>query len=297
MRSTATVANGTGHRISRLRGSGIALLLVAAIATGGCASRRPGQIPTPGFNSYSPSDDVEIGRQYSAEIDKQVPLANNQQLQGYVSRLGQALSRQPEAGDYPYSFKMINDPSINAFALPGGPIYIHSGILTNAASEGQIAGVIAHEISHVALRHGTNQASKAQLFDLGGALASVAIGNQSTAAQIGQLGLGLGLTSVLLRYSRSAESDADALGARMMAGAGYDPVEMARFFETLQRQSGGGGTDFFASHPSPGNRVAAVSQELEFLPSRGYSAGTGQFADMKRAAQALPAPPQRQAAR
>jgi predicted Zn-dependent protease len=275
------------------------LALVVALAATlltGCASRKPGQIPQPGFNSYTVEQDIEIGRQVSAEADKQVALVNNAQLQNYVETLGERLARQPEAREFPYTFKMVNDPAINAFALPGGPVYLHSGILTNADNEAQVAGVLAHEISHVALRHGTNQASKAQLFEIGALLGGSVLGN-STAGQIGQLGLNLGLSGVLLSYSRAAESEADALGARIMAGAGYNPVEMARFFEKMEAEGGSQTAEFLSSHPNPGNRVVAVQKEIPFIQASGnYNASTGQFAQMKQAAQRLPDPP-RQAAR
>jgi predicted Zn-dependent protease len=276
--------------VNRIR-AGLAAVALSALLTAACASRKPGQVPQPGFNSYTPEQDIEIGRKYSAEVDKQVPLVTDSLLVNYVAGLGRRLAQRPEAGNYPYSFKTINDPEINAFALPGGPVYLNSGILVNADNEAQVAGVLAHEISHVALRHGTNQASKAQLFDLAGALGGALIGN-SAAGQIGQLGLGLGISTVLLKYSRSAESDADALGTRIMAGAGYNPVEMARFFQKLEARGGGSNAaEFLSSHPNPGNRVAAVTEEIKYLPRRDYTASTGDFNSAKQAAQRLPEPP------
>jgi predicted Zn-dependent protease len=269
----------------------LAAVLAASMFTA-CATRQPGQVPQPGFNSYSPQQDIEIGRQAAMEIDGEVPIVQNAQLQNYVSSLGRALAARPEAGEYPYSFKMINDPSINAFALPGGPIYVNSGILTNAENEGEVAGVLAHEISHVALRHGTNQASKAQLFDVLGQLGAAALPDRGVVGQLGQLGLGLGVATVLLRYSRTAESEADALGTRIMAGSGYDPVRMASFFQKLEEQAPRSGTaEFLSSHPNPGNRVRAVNAEIPFIEARPYNASTGDFGAMKQAAQRLPEPP------
>jgi predicted Zn-dependent protease len=273
-----------------------ATAVLAAGSFTACATRTPGTVPQPGFNSYTVEQDIEIGRQLSAEADKQVPLANNRDLQNYVTTLGQRLARQPEGGSYPYTFKMINDPQINAFALPGGPVYLNSGIVMNADNEAQVAGVLAHEISHVALRHGTNQASKAQLFDILGQIGASVLGDRGAVAQIGQLGLGVGLSAVLLSYSRAAESEADALGARIMSGAGYNPVEMARFFEKLEEGGGGGAVEFLSSHPSPGNRVAAVSEEIKYIPQRSYGANTGNFVEAKREVQRLPAPPKPRAA-
>lgn len=273
---------------------GVSAGLLVSVLLASCATRKPGEIPRPGFNSYTKEQDIEIGRQAAAEANRQVTVVDNRQLQDYVSSLGERLASQPAADQYPYSFTVINDPSINAFALPGGPVYLNSGVLRNADNEAQVAGVLAHEISHVALRHGTNQASKAQLFDLAGGLAGAALGTNTVGGQLGQLGLGLGLSTVLLKYSRTAESEADALGARIMSASGYDPVEMARFFEKLEEMTGGDQpAEFLSSHPNPGNRVKAVEEEIPFLPPATYNAGTGNFAAMKRIATQLPPPPER----
>ncbi len=267
-----------------------AVLAVLLVTAAGCGQRKPGEIPKPGINAFSVQQDIQLGEQYSAQVNKQVPLVENQQLQNYIRRLGETLSSEPEAGDFPYSFHLINDPEINAFALPGGPVYINSGILTNAANEAQVAGVMAHEISHVALRHGTNQATKREFIGLGELLAGAALGPQTAVGQLGQLGLSLGVSSVLLKYSRTDESQADALGARIMAEAGYDPVQMAEFFQTLEAKVGNQ-SSFFSDHPSPGDRVTAVRKEVPYLAPGPYTASTGEFAAMKRLAAQLPAPP------
>ena len=138
-----------------------------------------------------------------------MPVVSDGQLQNYVERIGRKLVATGMAGDYPYSFKVVNDPSINAFALPGGPTFVNTGLLKSADNEAQVAGVMAHEISHVALRHGTNQASKANLIQLPAMLAGAVVGNGSMLGQLAQLGIGLGANSVLLKYSRNAESDAE----------------------------------------------------------------------------------------
>jgi predicted Zn-dependent protease len=255
----------------------IALVLMCA-----CAARQPGDPLQPGFNLYSVQDDIEIGRQVSASAEEDLDIVDDPALQTYVSELGRRLASDARTGPYPYTFKLIRDPSINAFALPGGPIYIHSGLIEAAANEAQLAGVIAHEISHVVMRHGTTQATRASLVQIPALLASGALGDSSTGAQLGQLGLSVGLSSVLLSYSRNAEREADALGARLMSEAGYDPVEMAAFFETLQASGGARGPEFLSSHPSPGNRIDAVRAEIATFPSTGpYRASTGQFADMR----------------
>jgi hypothetical protein len=255
-----------------------------------CAARQPGAAIKPGFNVYSKDQDVQVGRQASAEIMRQVDVVQDGALQDYVKSLGRRLAATPSAGDYPYEFTLINDPSINAFALPGGPIFVHSGLIRAAENEAQVAGVLAHEIAHVALRHGTNQASKASILQIPAAAAGILLGDGSATSQIAQMGAGLGLNLLMLKYSRGAETQADALGAKILHEAGYNPVEMARFFETLEKESGGGGPQFFASHPNPGNRVKAVEAEVRTFPQKQYTAGNSNFGSMQQRVAGLPAP-------
>jgi hypothetical protein len=164
--------------------------------------------------------------------------------------------------------------------------------MASADNEEQLAGVLAHDIAHVALRHGTNQASKANLIQLpamlGGALAGR---GGSLMGQLAQLGIGLGANSVLLKFSRNAERDADLLGTRIMARVGYNPIEMARFFEKLEGEGGGRGLQFFSDHPNPGNRRKAVEQEIRYLPQRAYTTGDPQgLTRAKKLVAGLPEP-------
>jgi len=267
----------------------LALVLVI-LALAGCAARNPGEPIQPGFNLFSRQQDVQLGQEAAAQVSREVEIVDNRTLQDYVSTLGRVLASQPESGDWPYRFTLINDKSINAFALPGGPVYLHSGLFNPADNEAQLVGVVAHEISHVALRHGTNQASKAQIAQLPAVLAGAALGQGSLIAQLGQIGIGIGFNSVLLKYSRDAENQADALGTRIMARAGYNPLEMAHFFEKLEAQGGSGAPQFLSSHPNPGNRLQAVEAEIRTLPQRSYNANTGRFSQMKSLAAGLPPP-------
>jgi len=258
----------------------LAGILVLAVL-GACAARKPGDPLQPGFNLYSLEDDIQIGQTASEEIRQNVDIVEDPTLQGYLRDLGRRLASDARTGPYPYTFTLIDDASINAFALPGGPVYIHTGLIQAAANEAQLAGVMAHEISHVVLRHGTSQASRASMLQLPAILASEALGADSAGAEVGQLGLSLGLSSVLLNYSRNAEREADALGARIMTESGYDPVEMAAFFETLDAEGGSRGPEFLSSHPSPGNRIVEVRAEIATFPSQGpYTASTGRFAEI-----------------
>lgn len=248
------------------------------------------------WNLFSREQDVQLGREAASQIERQVAVVENRTVNDFVQNMGRRLAAQPEAGGYPYTFKVVYDKSINAFALPGGPTYVHTGLINAADNEAQVAGVLAHEIAHVALRHGTTQVTKANaanlILGLGGAILG---GGGSMLGQLAQLGAGLGANSLLLKFSRDAESDADIVGARIMAKAGYDPVEMARFFEKLEaqeRRSGGSVPQFLSDHPSPGNRVKAVSAEVRSMPSRQYSKGDGaELSRVQNTIQSLPVPP------
>jgi hypothetical protein len=220
-------------------------------------------------NKYKPADDVKVGRQAAAEVEQQMPILRDPDATSYVSRVGQRLvSSIPSEFQHPefqYYFKIVNARDINAFALPGGPMYVNRGMIEAAHNEGEMAGVMAHELSHVALRHGTAQASKAQKYGL---LAGIlGIGGQilggpaGAAAQIAGQGVGV----YFLKFSREYETEADILGARIMANAGYDPHDLANMFKTIEQQSGGSGGGFLSDHPSPSDRYARINQEAQYL--------------------------------
>jgi hypothetical protein len=252
----------------------------------------------PGFNLFSKEQDVQLGREAAAQIERQMPVVRNEDVTSFIQRIGKRLSSNPQAGGYPYTFGVIADKSINAFALPGGPTYVHTGLIAAAENEAQLAGVIAHEIAHVALRHGTNQASKANLIQLPAMLAGAVIGQGgSMLGQLAQLGIGLGANSVLLKFSRSAERDADLLGARLMSAAGYNPIEMARFFEKLEAQGGSQGPEFLSDHPNPGNRVKAVQEEIRYLPQRSYNADAGDLSRIQNLVGGINVPAQQRGRR
>ena len=238
----------------------------------------------PGFNLFSKEQDVQLGKESAAEVEKKMKVVDSPELQAYIGTVGKKLTSSADAGEFPYSFKVVVDKSINAFALPGGPMYIHTGLLAAADNESQMAGVMAHEVSHVALRHGTNQASKQQMLQLPAMLASQATGSGGMLGTLSALGINLGANSVLLKFSRGAETEADLLGTRLMHNAGYNPAELANFFRKLEAEGGNQNKlveMFMASHPNPGNRVQAVQKEAKSLPSRSYNGETGQFRNMQ----------------
>jgi beta-barrel assembly-enhancing protease len=267
----------------------VKLLLAAGVTLTLCLARKPGDPIRPGFNLFSKQQDVELGQEAAAEVRQKVTVVQNQFLQDYVQRVGKRLTAQPEATRWPFTFTVILDPSINAFALPGGAMFINTGAIAAADNEAQLAGVMGHEMSHVILRHGTNQASKARMFEIPAVLAGAVVGNGSLMGQLTQLGIGLGVNSVLLSYSRGAESEADALGSRLMSEAGYNPIELAHFFEKLQSAGGGSHTlQFLSDHPNPGNREKAIEEEIRSLPRHEYGFQTGEFERAKAEVARLP---------
>src|SRR6188768_544278 len=225
---------------------------------------------TPPKNKYTPQQDVEIGREAAAEVRKQYPIITDSQIRAYVERLGGRLvaAAPPELNNpvFEYSFTPVNLKEINAFALPGGPMFVNRGMFEAAKSEGEVVGVMAHELSHVLLRHGTANATKAQGLQLGqlaGAIAGAVVGGGlgSVISQGSQFGLG----TWLMRYSREYEKQADILGAQMMARAGYDPRDLARVFENIERQARSGNPQWLSDHPNPGNRSQYIAQEAAML--------------------------------
>ena len=242
---------------------------------------------TPDKNKYTPAQDVQIGQEAAQEVRRELPLLNDERVDDYVERIGARLVRgipqQFQHDQFRYSFEVVNQKEINAFALPGGPMFLHRGIIEAAKSEGEVAGVMAHEIAHVALRHGTAQATKGQKFQIGaiagqvlGAIVGGAAG--SVIAQGSQFGLG----AYFLKYGREYEREADLLGAQIMAGAGYDPRRMADMFQTIAQQSrGSGGPEWLSSHPNPGNREQAILKEAASLRIEGTAPSQAEFQNVQ----------------
>lgn len=261
----------------------LALFVVCAVLALAASQKK---LPKPGWNLFSKQQDVELGREYAQQVEKRMTVVQNKELTDYVNRLGMRLVRQGQLDDYPYYFKVVQEDSINAFALPGGPMYIHTGLITAAENEAQLAGVLAHELAHVVLRHGTHQATKTQFLQLGAILVGGAASRGGgLTGVLAHIGIGLGAGSYLLSFSRSMEGEADLLGAYTMAKAGYNPIELARFFEKLEAQGGNQNSlvaRFLSDHPSPGNRIQGIEDQLPYMPRGPYDAQAG---DLKQAQQ------------
>lgn len=210
--------------------------------------------------------DVQAGQQAAQQVRQQMPMLNDPAVNRYVQQVGQRLVnaipaeyRHPE---FRYTFEVVNARDINAFALPGGPMFVNRGMIEAAKNEGEMAGVMAHEISHVALRHGTapKASTLSQIGALGAILGGAILGGQAGA----QLG-GVAAQGLLTPYSRAYEKQADTLGAQIMARAGYDPRDLANMFQTIAREGGGGGPQWLSTHPNPDNRYESINQEAQLL--------------------------------
>lgn len=270
-----TIQGKSTHPAGRIS---VVVLLILVSAVPAAAQRTELE---PGWNLFSPQDDVEMGRQVAREAEEQLAIIDDRELERYLERLGQQLAAQAPGEKYPYRFKLVNDKTVNAFALPGGFIYVHRGIVELASREAELAGVVAHEIGHVALRHGTNQASKAYITQAPLAiLGSVFGGGGGVGSILTQLGIGFTANSIFLKFSRDAERQADLLGAQILFDAGYDPTGMSEFFEKMEAEHGNG-AEFFSSHPNPGNRLENVGKEIQKL---GDSPGRyrDNFSDFRR---------------
>lgn len=276
-----------------------ALLVACAIATASAQTKI-----TPDRNKYSPAQDVQLGQQAAAEVRKELPLLNDESIDDYVEDVGRRLvsAIPPEFrhDEFRYSFDVVNMKEINAFALPGGPMFLNRGMIEASNNEAEMAGVMAHEISHVALRHGTAQATKAEKFQIGavaGQILGAIVGG--TAGSVIAQGSQFGLGAYFLKYSREYEREADLLGAQILARAGYDPRQMANMFRTIQKESGGrGGPEWLSSHPDPGNRYEAINREAAMLRVEGTAPSDGRFAQVRAELRGMsPAPTAEQVAR
>jgi len=221
-----------------------------------------------GFNLFSPEQDVELGKLSADEVTRQLPLVRDERTTRYVQRLGDKLAANAPGYHFTYRFYVVASPEVNAFALPGGYVFVNAGAIAAARDEGELAGVLAHEIAHVALRHGTNQASKAYVAKTGkNILDAVTGGRRSEVGAFADSVAGDFAHVVFMKLDRSAELQADAEGARLMAAAGYDPLEMADFFARLGERGGEHAPEVLSDHPDPASRVAALEEIIPTIQS------------------------------
>ncbi|MGI9104549.1 MAG: M48 family metalloprotease [Terriglobales bacterium] len=249
------------------------------------------QLPDPGSAPMSKQEQEQLGLKAMGEVYKQMPvLPDSDPLVRYIQNLGRRLDQViPNQYNWPYQFHVVQQKEINAFALPGGPLFINVGTITSADNEAQLAGVIAHEMSHVYMQHSAKQMKQnvgpSIIAGLGQILGSMIGGVGGAAASIGgQLAGGM----MSMKYSRADEAQADAVGAIIMYKAGYDPRQMALFFQKLA-QEGGSGPQFLSDHPNPGNRVTAVDNEIKNWPPKSLVTDNPGFQQAKQQARSVKA--------
>ena len=243
------------------------LLLPAAMTTvlATCATN-----PVTGrreLSLVSESQEIAMGQEAAKEVIGSIGVVPDSALQRYVSGLGMTMARASERPNLPWSFTVIDDPMVNAFALPGGPIFITRGILSHMNSEAQLVSVLGHELGHITAKHSVQQMSQAQLAQIGLIAAVIAKPGLAQFGDLASQGLGL----LFLKFGRDDETQADDLGFRYMLNAGYAPQEMAEMFRTLQRMGSGGGEgrvpEWLSTHPDPGNRVQMTLDRVAAQPS------------------------------
>src|SRR5882672_1163074 len=229
----------------------------------------------------SVADEIAIGRQAQAEVRTQTPELGDAAVQAHVARVGRRLAAHARGARYPYSFSVANYREINAFALPGGPVWVNRGALQAAGTESQLAGVLAHEIAHIPQRHAAQQLSNAMMTNLGLSLLGALLGNSggATAANIAARYVASG---AFRKFSRDDEREADRVGAGIMARAGWDPRGMIELMQTIREheQRDPSSVDvFFSNHPSPKDRVALLRQVVS--KTRGGKRDSGEFQSIR----------------
>jgi hypothetical protein len=280
-----------------LRDNGVRLIVIGGFFLGLSLLLVPGSSAQrtqlkPGWNQFSPQQDIELGKRAAVDAEKQLPLCNAPRVDAYLTELGMRLAQKLPTGgvQYPFEFHCVNDKAINAFALPGGYVFVNRGAIEAADTEAQLAGVLAHELSHVALRHGTNQATKAMMAQTGLGIFGAVFGDTTGGALLTTLG-SFTAGGVLLRYSRTAESQADVMGTQVNYDSGYDPRALAQFFEKLNAETKGKiPAEFFSDHPNPEHRVERVDEEIDKLGGVRPNArrDSSEFEAIKREVLALP---------
>ncbi len=244
-----------------------ALAFGAALLAGPIASCA--RNPVTGKNELSlvsESQEIQMGQQAAQQVEQSIGFVDDPELQAYVAAIGKRMAAKSERPGLPWEFHVVNDAAVNAFAIPGGFIYVTRGLLAHMNSEAELATVLGHEIGHVTAKHSVQQISKAQLATLGLGVGSILSSDVAQVAGIASQGLGV----LFLKYGRDAENQADQLGFKYALGLNYDVREMANVFQTLNRASeagGGGGRlpEWLSTHPNPENRITRTEERLDTL--------------------------------
>ena len=262
--SRSPVSLGSRHFLLKLSILTVALFAVNMRAH---ATYNP---PPPCNNPFTPQQEITEGAKVAAQVYKQMPvLPESDPVSIYVAQLGAHLTQHAPGLKWPYSFHVVASSDVNAFALPGGAIFVNLGTVQAAETEAQLAGVLAHETSHVVLRHATCNMKKQQTTNIMAGLGQIASGillGNGAGGQVAQAIIGGGAGLYGLRMSRDDEKQADLLGTDILYNAGYDPRGLPQFFEIIQGKYGAGGAQILTDHPNPGNRTEYVNAEIDTLP-------------------------------
>jgi peptidase M48-like protein len=262
-----------------------AILILSCLATTPRAHARAELQPCK--NSISPEQQIQLGQKAVQQVYQQMPvLPDSSNVTKYVQRLGQKLAAQAPGHKWPYNFHVVNVAEVNAFALPGGAIFVNLGTIQAASNEAQLAAVMSHEISHVVLQHSVCNLEKEQKVGLLAGIGQLASGillGDSALGALAQKGIGLTAGLSFLRMSRGAEQQADLEGVGLLYDTGYDPRAMPQFFETIEAKYGKGGAQFLSDHPNPGNRTEYVDREISSLVAKPkYATNTPEFAQIHK---------------
>ena len=244
---------------------------------------------------FSQEEEIELGRRAAEEMEQDLQLLADDEVTTYISDLGELLAERSGRSDIAYQFKVVDTAEINAFALPGGFIYVHRGLIDAADDESELVGVLGHEIGHVVARHGAEQAQRAAYANLGLSVLRSILGDGAR-SQIGGLAAQMVTAGTFMKFGRDAEREADRLAVQNVADAGYDPNGMISFFEklaTLRESRGNAVERFFASHPEPAERVTNVQDLVDGLGHMSDLARSSRrFEDIKHRLDSLPPPPE-----
>lgn len=261
----------------------VLILTLSGLSTlfGGCSTN-----PATGeehINLISESQEIQMGQQADKEIVATMGLYPDEDLQRWIQQFGLEMAKKSERPDLPWSFRVVDDPAVNAFALPGGFIYVTRGLMTHVGNEAELAGVVGHEIGHVTAQHSVHRMSSAQLAQLGLGVGMIL---KPELQKYGNL-IGTGMSLLFLKFSRDDERQADDLGLRYMVRAEYDPQQMPGVFEMLERVSqaaggGGGMPEWLATHPNPGNRRERMLKALDSLPQANLRGDVGRESYLNR---------------
>lgn len=248
--------------------------------------------------AVSTQQEVALGADYSAQINRQLPMLNDQQTLSYVNQIGQQIARIADPRGIQYHFYVVNSDVVNAFALPGGYVYVNRGIIERADNVSELAGVLAHEVGHVAERHSIEQLQRAQNANLGlNVLYGVLLGRAPSGVE--QAGIQVGGSAVFAGYTRDAEREADAVAVPYLMRAGYSPNGLPSFFGKLlemQQRQPGRVEQWFATHPTTQERVANARALIAQTPGAGagnLTTDTRAFQNIRARVRSLPAPADR----